>query len=279
MSAVQPRLREQAFATFPYAPQEAVWRLISRMRIVQSETDEADLLDQLTQPSRATVVSFLNQHALNLAWRRHDFAAALDESGLLLRDGVGLELGLRLNGVSTGLNMNGTDFIPKLLRRYAGRRVALFGTIEPWTSKAADVLKSFGCDVVSYMDGFREHQDYADEVVRVQPELVVLAMGMPEQELVARLIRDVAATPMVIVNGGAIADFIAERFSRAPATVRRLRLEWAFRLVCEPRRLAGRYIMGAPVFALHLLSLRFASAPTLVRMLRDSLDRQSDAFL
>ena len=213
------------------------------------------------------VVSFANQHALNLAWSAPDFAATLRSADVLLRDGVGLECLLRLNGCPSGRNMNGTDFIPKLAKTYAGRKVALFGTSEPWTGRAATALGEMGCLVVSSMNGFRPAGDYAAEVSRVKPALVILAMSMPKQEQVAAAIAMSAADPVVVVNGGAIADFLAKRFPRAPSLVQGMRLEWLYRLAAEPRRLARRYLTGGAAFAWRLILLRRGSRSALVRLL------------
>jgi len=47
---------------------------------------------------------------------------------------------------------------------------------------------------------------------------------------------------------GATLDFLAGEKARAPAWMRRLRLEWLHRMLSEPRRLAARYLEGAWVF-------------------------------
>ena len=43
-------------------------------------------------------------------------------------------------------------------------------------------------------------------------------------------------------------DFTAGKVARAPEIMRRMRLEWLFRLLLEPKRLFGRYVIGIPVF-------------------------------
>jgi len=154
--------------------------------------------------------------------------------------------------------MNGTDFIPRLTAEFAGRSTALFGTLDPWTSQAAAALNGLGCQVVSTLDGFRSDRDYVDETIRVAPELVILAMGNPKQEAVAKAIASAARQPMVTVNGGAIADFLAQRFKRAPPWARRARCEWIFRLLLEPRRLWRRYLLGGFSFAWHVVRLRMS---------------------
>ena len=248
---------------------EDVWSVIAKLEIVHDANAEAALLRRLTAPQRPTVVAFVNQHALNLAWSKPEFASALRHSDVLLRDGVGIECFLRANGCPTGRNMNGTDFIPKLAAGYAGRRVALFGTAEPWTAKAAAVLERLGCTVVSTLHGFHPANVYLDAVASAKPELVLLAMSMPKQEQVAAGIAGCSQDPILIVSGGAIADFLAERFDRAPKLMRQIRLEWLYRLALEPKRLSSRYITGGAAFVWRGVVLRHTSTPVLIRLLQE----------
>ncbi|CCD00703.1 putative Glycosyl transferase, WecB/TagA/CpsF family (fragment) (plasmid) [Azospirillum baldaniorum] len=82
---------------------------------------------------------------------------------------------------------------------------------------------------------------------------------MPRQEEVAVQLKRALDHKVLIVNGGAIIDFLAGRFTRAPAAVQRIGLEWAFRLVQEPRRLFRRYCVGAFGFAHTVMLMRRAA--------------------
>jgi exopolysaccharide biosynthesis WecB/TagA/CpsF family protein len=233
-------------------------KILDKITVVADEADEVELLARITRTASPLVISFINQNVMNLAWRSPDYAACLIDSDILFRDGIGIELCLAALGRQAGRNMNGTDFTPRLAAAFSGRRTAIFGTEEPWISRAADALAGLGCQIVAKMDGFKPEADYVGETMRMLPDLIILAMGNPKQEIVARIIAASVRSPVVIVNGGAVADFLAGRFERAPLWVRRARLEWAFRLLQEPRRLWRRYLLGGVSFAWHLMRLRMA---------------------
>ncbi|WP_428486767.1 WecB/TagA/CpsF family glycosyltransferase [Rhodopila sp.] len=235
-----------------------VQAVIDKIDIIDNEAQEAGLIARITHTDRPIVVSFVNQHVLNLAWKSPEFASRLTQSDVLLRDGIGMEICLSALRRDVGRNMNGTDFIPRLAAAFAGRRTAIYGTAEPWTSRAAAVLEQWGCQVVSTVDGFRSDAEYVSETKRASPELIVLAMGNPKQEAVADAIAASARNPVVIVTGGAIADFLAQRFERAPVWMRQTGCEWVYRLLLEPRRLWRRYLIGGLSFASHILWLRLA---------------------
>ena len=88
-------------------------------------------------------------------------------------------------------------------------------------------------------------------------DIVLVAMGVPAQELF--LVNTLNSRHgRLFVGVGALFDFYAGNVSRAPALVRRLRMEWVWRLALEPARLWRRYILGNPAFLLGILRDRFA---------------------
>lgn len=240
------------------SPSRAAEALLARLDIIDDVQQEAALLHLLAQPQRPTVVSFLNQHGFNLAWRDPRFLDSLMTSGVLLRDGVGLSVCLKWLGRTPGLNMNGTDLIPRIAHSYAGRSVMLIGTVAPYLDRAADVLSAKQCRIVGALNGFLPDASYVEAVRTHRPELVILGMGMPRQEQVAALLAREVDYPALIVNGGAIIDFLGGRVRRAPLWIRRARMEWAFRLLQEPRRMFNRYILGGFTFVGRIGRLRLA---------------------
>jgi exopolysaccharide biosynthesis WecB/TagA/CpsF family protein len=80
-------------------------------------------------------------------------------------------------------------------------------------------------------------------------------MGNPKQEfwIADRLSGRHGA---LAIGVGALFDFLAGEVKRAPEALRRLRLEWAWRLMLEPQRLFRRYVLGNPLFLLRVLAVK-----------------------
>jgi N-acetylglucosaminyldiphosphoundecaprenol N-acetyl-beta-D-mannosaminyltransferase len=238
---------------------ERIAALFRKMeRPADAEAGWARLCAALEEPG-VRVVSFLNAHAVNLSARNEIFFAALTKSDHLLRDGSGVRLGCRIFGLEPGPNMNGTDLIPLLLERFKDRKIALFGTERRWLEQAVQTLRARGIENLLAADGYRIDEHYLALVQKEQPRLIVLGMGMPKQELLAlRLKAAVAAAggSASIVNGGAILDFLGQKVPRAPGWMRRVGLEWLYRLWREPKRLARRYLIGNLAFLWHVLRTR-----------------------
>ncbi|MEO1612426.1 MAG: WecB/TagA/CpsF family glycosyltransferase, partial [Pseudomonadota bacterium] len=83
--------------------------------------------------------------------------------------------------------------------------------------------------------------DVIEQLAASDARFVFLALGAPKQEVFAA--HAWTALPHVgFASIGAGLDFIAGRQVRAPQWVRRLALEWVWRLLSAPRRLAARYL-------------------------------------
>jgi N-acetylglucosaminyldiphosphoundecaprenol N-acetyl-beta-D-mannosaminyltransferase len=229
-------------------------RVISR---VHSERGERQLLDWLVRPHEPVVVAFVNAHAMNSVAESDPFYQALMSADVVLRDGIGMAILMMLLNQRPGLNLNGTDLIPKIMSEHAGSTIALFGTQEPWLSQAREkvarhIAPGSAC-VVTH--GFHETATYVRLAALHRPRLIVLGMGMPRQEQVAVVLRAALGFPCLIVCGGAILDFLGGRTPRAPRWMRRTGLEWLYRLCREPRRLFQRYVVGNPLFLARSLRL------------------------
>jgi exopolysaccharide biosynthesis WecB/TagA/CpsF family protein len=232
---------------------------VQRIERVPTEAATEDMLLRLSQQQRPTMLGFVNAHAMNSVAGAADFYEALVSADTLLRDGSGMATLFSLLGMPPGCNLNGTDFIPRLITQFNGRSMALLGTREPSLSRAASAVAQLApASQLTLAHGFLPADDYVC-LMQAQPcALIVLGMGMPRQELVARSLRAQLDYPCLIVCGGAIIDFLGGKTARAPVWMRRLGLEWVYRLVQEPGRLFRRYVLGNPLFLARALRLRLA---------------------
>ncbi|MGI2172549.1 WecB/TagA/CpsF family glycosyltransferase [Shewanella ulleungensis] len=207
-------------------------------------------------------IGFVNQHAYNLILNNDDVCHSFDSLTYRFRDGIGLKLACKLNGISPGNNLNGTDFIPELVSFYLeinpNADVFIFGTKEPWLKAGSSTLLKD--HPVTLLDGFKSIDDYLmllkNKLVDDNKVLIILAMGMPKQELLAKEILKITNGPTLIICGGAVIDFLANRFTRAPKFFRRIGMEWCYRLIVEPKRLFLRYVIGIPKFIFYIICNR-----------------------
>lgn len=85
-----------------------------------------------------------------------------------------------------------------------------------------------------------------DFVINNPARFVLLAIGAPQQEVLARRIALSERASGIGLCIGASVEFITGAKARAPIWVRRMNLEWLHRLLSEPRRLWRRYLIEGP---------------------------------
>ena len=101
-----------------------------------------------------------------------------------------------------------------------------------------------------------ESETIVEAVRKSRANLVLVAMGQPHQEIWASRHFEQIAGPVICV--GALLDFLAGRVPRAPEWMRKYRVEWAYRLMNEPRRLARRYLIGNPLFLARIVRQKWS---------------------
>lgn len=242
----------------------ATFRRILGISVASLSRDEAvSLLSGFIRDKTFTKVGFLNAHNANVACSDKEFAAALDDF-LVLADGIGVDIAARwLYGAPFPANLNGTDFVPALLTAAdKPLTVALLGATRENAERAAARLGEIAPQhrFVVIHDGFftaQEEPDIIAALAALRPDILLVAMGVPRQEFwIARNLRPEHCTVPIAV--GALLDFLSGSVPRAPAWMRRMRLEWLFRLIIEPGRLWRRYIVGNPLFLLRVLRQKLA---------------------
>jgi exopolysaccharide biosynthesis WecB/TagA/CpsF family protein len=209
-------------------------------------------------------LAFANAHVVNLAATDKRFARALD-SFLILADGIGVDIGARiLAGRSFPANLNGTDFIPALLASVeAPLKVGLVGARPGVAERAIAGFQAIAPihSYTSFSHGYFAPSDEPALLARLaaeRPDILLVAFGNPRQE--TWIADRIDARHCSIVAGvGALFDFMAGEAPRAPAWMRELRLEWAFRLAHEPIRLWRRYLLGNPAFLLRVIGQKRAA--------------------
>jgi N-acetylglucosaminyldiphosphoundecaprenol N-acetyl-beta-D-mannosaminyltransferase len=146
----------------------------------------------------------------------------------------------------------GSDLTADLIARAANQRLTI-AVIGPTEAACARLQEKYpGLNVVVHMlpMGFikseLEIQKSVDFVVKTQAPLVFLAVGMPQQEILANRIADHPQAHGVGLCIGASIDFLTGQQRRAPVWFQKVGLEWLYRLLSDPRRLARRYLIECP---------------------------------
>ncbi|MEO1700958.1 MAG: WecB/TagA/CpsF family glycosyltransferase [Pseudomonadota bacterium] len=218
-----------------------------------SEREALSFVHACIEQKRYQPVAFLNANNANITWTNPAAARAFQQF-IVLSDGIGVDMAARLlYGKTFKANLNGTDFVPMLLKSAVHPlKIGLLGAAPGIAEKAldgfADIDERHDYRLVSHgFFGEAQEAEFLDALRHWRPDILLVALGVPRQELWIsnKLTSDHCTVPVAV---GALLDFVAGNAPRAPMWVRAIRCEWVYRLLFEPARLWRRYLLGNPIF-------------------------------
>lgn len=197
-------------------------------------------------------IATANLDFLALARKDPQLRADLAASTLVVADGMPVVWLGKLAGARDIQRIAGVDLVGEL---FAGRpgpplRVAIYGSTALICDGAIEALhrRGDGARVVHVQNPpFRELSEEErlaslQSLAESSPDVVLVALGCPAQERLIAEWHPALPTAVWIGIGGTL-DFYAGVRRRAPKVAQRFGMEWAVRLVQEPRRLGSRYIL------------------------------------
>ncbi len=208
----------------------------------------------------------LNMEHLNLAEKIPEFKKNLTDAEFLIPDGESICLLARILAKQKIKKIAGIDLAEKLINNYS--RIAFLGA-EKTVSDSLRNLLSFKYSSKSisrnsealnsskeflFEHGFYEknqEESVIERIVNFNPELLLVALGSPTQELLIAKYRHLFKNTVMIGVGGSF-DIFAGKLSRAPKLFIKLKLEWLFRILQEPKRLR-RFLSNLKKFLFLLL--------------------------
>jgi N-acetylglucosaminyldiphosphoundecaprenol N-acetyl-beta-D-mannosaminyltransferase len=241
----------------------------SQSRIFEIPIDlgrPADLLRRITgwvgDGRGARRVMYVNAHVLNQSQEQPELRNALETADLVYCDGYGVRLAAKALDVEIPHRMTGADWVWGLasLCEAAGQSVYLLGSDPGVASEAAQRLTRWyprlriaGTHHGYFELGSAHDERVIEDINARQPDIVLVGMGSPKQELWVERNAEHLDTD-VLWTVGALFDYVSGRVPRAPAWLADNGLEWIFRLAIEPNRMWRRYLLGNPVFVSRVMA-------------------------
>ena len=192
----------------------------------------------LTKQPRSAYICTPNPEIVWDAQTDRALRGAIAGADMVLPDGIGIVWASRVLGCPVPERVAGIDLLMALLGRFHGRLFLLGG--RPGVAEhAAETIRAQFPDltIVGCHDGYFDDPESAyDAVCMAAPELILVCMGSPKQELFMVDFARILPAGLMIGLGGTL-DVLAGDVPRAPERWRRLGLEWLYRLLREPWRI------------------------------------------
>lgn len=176
---------------------------------------------------------------------------------LVTPDSIGVVWALKRANADVQGRVSGVDIMAELCKLSAeqGFRVALLGAAPGIAELAASKLKQSypGLNVVYTRHGYfapEEDSTVAKEIGELKPDILFVALGIPRQEqfIFSQLENHMAKVSLGV--GGSF-DVFSGKAKRAPAVVQRMHLEWLWRTISNPKKIAKASTL--PKFVLAVL--------------------------
>lgn len=214
--------------------------------------DEAiDWIVERVRSGRPANVATANLDFVTQAWNDPELQRILIDADLVLADGFPIVklapfFGPRLKGRVTG-----SDLTPMIAERASQEGFSLYGlgSAEGVAEEAMRILAKRHPDLTvagTYSPPYAplldmDHRNILKRIEAAKPDILFVAFGSPKQEkFISMHVR--GWNVPVSMGVGASLDFITGEQRRAPAWMRKIHLEWFWRICCNPRRLFRRYL-------------------------------------
>lgn len=200
----------------------------------------------------------INPEMIESGLKNQEFAQILNNADLVIPDGVGIKIGLKLKGFNVK-RIAGIEFSHKLIEKCAQNNysVAFIGAKPHIIEKAVEnIKKEFENLNVAYVqDGyFKDSSDVQANLGKANPKFVLIALGSPKQEEFISEYRKTHPEAVMVGVGGSF-DVWSGEVERAPEIYQKLGLEWFYRTVREPKRFK-RIFPTLPKFLFRVLLSR-----------------------
>lgn len=189
----------------------------------------------------------------------------IDNADLVVADGMPVIWASRLAGEPLPERVSGSSMVWSICEAASTRGLSMFllGGAPGVAKGAADIFKNrypklqivgTACPPMGFEHDEGEIERLQSQVTQAAPQIVLVALGFPKQDLLIRDLRQLLPGTSFLGIGISL-SYATGDLSRAPGWICNLGLEWAYRLSQEPtRQLARRYLADGLPFSLRLLT-------------------------
>ncbi len=220
--------------------------------------DEAIETIKLYIKSKSTgIVVTPNAEIIMRAQAAEDLKRAINTADISFPDGIGVVIASKILKTPLSDRTAGYDLLMKMLQLAQDEKLSVFllGGIQGVAHEAANIISQrypniqiFGAEH-GYFDESDEEQ-LIDDINKKAPDILIVGMGAPKQELFMSKYRPVLKCGVAIGVGGSL-DVISGRVRRAPVFMQKAGLEWLYRLIKQPARIKRMGVL--PLFLLKVI--------------------------
>lgn len=211
-----------------------------------------NILEDLLTTNKKKFIITVNPEIIMKSYKNIEIKEMLlNDNNILVPDGISIIKKAKKYNINIKERITGVDISSKALEicNKNKKSIYLFGSKKEVLDKLIINInqKYPNINIVGFSDGYVEDKDKVmQEIISLSPDLILIALGVPNQELLINKYIEKAKKGVFIGVGGTF-DVLSGCKKRAPKLFIKLNLEWMYRIICEPTRLK-RFIQNNIVF-------------------------------
>lgn len=218
------------------------------------------ILEHFVAEKRPHIVVTADASGLAQAQSDPEHLEIVRSADLITPDSIGVMWAAKRQGQPLPERVSGVDLVDRVCALSAdkGYRVYFLGAAPGVAELAAEKLrlKHPGCNIVGARHGYfpADSDDLvAQEVATFKPDFLFVAMGIPRQEkFIVATMKTINASVAMGVGGSF--DVFSGRTKRAPKMIQKIKMEWAWRLLLNPKKIGK--VAALPKFVMMVLRER-----------------------
>ena len=177
----------------------------------------------------------------------------------IVPDGIGVVKAAEMLGMHPNGRVTGVELASFLIEQAGqmGKRIYLYGAKEEVVSALVQKIgqSPHAATIAGYRNGYGQNDDEVfEEICALKPDVVLVALGIPRQEILIDRWYDKFDHGIFVGVGGSF-DVLSGKKKRAPKLFVKLNLEWFYRIVKEPKRF-GRFYRSNVKFLSEIRKLK-----------------------
>ena len=210
------------------------------------------ILEDLLTTNKKKFIITVNPEIIMKSYKNIEIKEMLlNDNNILVPDGISIIKKAKQYNINIKERITGVDISSKALEicNKNKKSIYLFGSKKEVLDKLIINInqKYPNINIVGFSDGYVEDKvKVMQEIISLSPDLILIALGVPNQELLINKYIEKAKKGVFIGVGGTF-DVLSGCKKRAPKLFIKLNLEWMYRIICEPTRLK-RFIQNNIVF-------------------------------
>ncbi|MCI8290689.1 MAG: WecB/TagA/CpsF family glycosyltransferase [Clostridia bacterium] len=226
----------------------------------QGEESFISELEEHVKENKKTFIVTANPETLMIANSNEEFDKCLmDEKTIIVPDGIGVVKGAKMLNYDLKETITGVGLCKKLfeLGNENEKSIYLFGAKDEVVKKLKETLEKDypKLKIAGIENGYAPNkQEVFDKIKKLKPDIVLVALGIPAQELLIHSNYDSFEKGIFMGVGGSF-DVLSGSKKRAPEFFVKTHLEWLYRITTEPKRL-GRFLRSNVRYVFKIISER-----------------------